>query len=220
MIAEVFPETYDGLGRKVMRPDWRRKGIRATAPMGRYVSQPLTVKCETISDIRNFLNTCKYVPDEVQFHKRDYWQPPDEFEKTRRGDCDCFALWTCREFLDLGFEARFVLGRSGRYGEGHAWVQFAKDGRHFLVEPTMAPIGNTMPRLSTLRYQPRFSVAWDGKQLSYYSHEIRKSTPPVLQLIASVPDWMIRWGSLWVMGLVLLPSYLYRRIVATSGSAL
>lgn len=166
MIAEVFPEAYDGLGRKVLRPDWRRKGLRATAPMGRYVSQPLTVKCESISDIRNFLYTCKYVPDEVQFHKRDYWQPPDEFEKTKQGDCDCFALWTWREFLDLGFDARFVAGRSGRYGEGHAWVQFAKDGRHFLVDPTMARMGNTMPRLSTLRYQPRFSVAWDGKKLS------------------------------------------------------
>jgi hypothetical protein len=216
MIAEVFPEAYDARGRKSARPDWRRKGLRATAPMGRYVSHPLTVKCESISDIRTFLYTCKYVSDEVQFHKRDYWQPPDEFEKTKRGDCDCFALWTWREFLDLGFDARFVTGRSGRYGEGHAWVQFAKDGRHFLVDPTMARLGNTMPRLSTLRYQPRFSVAWDGKQLSYYSHEARKSTPPVLQLIALIPDWLIFWGSAWLMALVLLPSYLYRRIVSNS----
>jgi len=84
VIAEIFSEAYDPLGRKVLRPDWRRNGLRATAPMGRYVSQPLTVKCESISDIREFLCTCKYVPDEVQFHKRDYWQPPDEFEKTKR----------------------------------------------------------------------------------------------------------------------------------------
>jgi hypothetical protein len=195
MIAEVFPEAYDARGRKSLRPDWRRKGLHATAPMGRYVSQPLTVKCESIPDIRTFLYTCKYVPDEVQFHKRDYWQPDDEFEKTERGDCDCFALWTWREFLDLRFDARFVTGRSGRYGEGHAWIQFAKDGRHFLVDPTMVRLGTTMPRLSTLRYRPRFSVAWDGKQLSYYSHEARKSTPPVLQLIALIPDWLIFWSS-------------------------
>jgi hypothetical protein len=116
-------------------------------------------------------------------------------------------------------EGRFVTGRSGRYGEGHAWVQFAKDRRHFLVDPTTARLGNTMPRLSTLRYQPRFSVAWDGKQFSYYSHEARKSTPPVLQLIALIPDWLIFWGSAWLMALVLLPSYLYRRIVSNSSSA-
>lgn len=188
MIAEIFPEAYDALGRKVLRPDWRRRGLRATAPMGRYVSQPLTVKCESIADIREFLSTCKYIPDEVQFHKRDYWQPPDEFEKTKRGDCDCFALWAWREFLALGFDARFVTGKSGRYGQGHAWVQFAKDGKYFLVEPTMARIAATMPRLSTLRYQPRFSAAWDGNQLSYYSHEARKSMPPLLKVTASVPD--------------------------------
>lgn len=136
MVAEVFPEAYDALGRKVLRPDWRRKGLRSTAPMGRYVGRPLTVKCESISDIRNYLCTCKYVPDQVQFQKPDYWQPPDEFEKIKKGDCDCFALWTWRELLDLGFDARFVTGRSGRYGEGHAWVQFVKDGRNFLVDPT------------------------------------------------------------------------------------
>ena len=220
MIAEVFPETYDTLGRKVLHPDWRRKGLHATAPMGRYVSQPLTVKCESIADIRKFLCTCKYVPDEVQFGKKDYWQPPDEFEKNKRGDCDCFALWTWREFLALGFDARFVLGRSGRYGEGHAWVQFAKDGKHFLVDPTWARAGNTMPRLSTLRYQPRFSVAWDGNRLSYYSHEANRTIPPVLKLISFAPDWLIFWVWAWAWALVLWPRYLYRRILSNSRSAM
>lgn len=219
MIAEVFPESYDALGRKTLRPDWRRKGLHPTAPMGRYVSQPLTVKCESISDIRTFLCTCKYVTDEVQFHKRDYWQPPDEFEKNKQGDCDCFALWTWREFLDLGFDARFVAGLSGRFGVGHAWVQFTKDGRHFLVDPTRAGLGNTMPRLSTLRYKPKFSVTWNGKQLSYYSHEDRKSTPPAWQLIAFIPDWVIFWISTRLIALVRWPWHLYRRIVSKSSSA-
>ena len=107
MIAEVFPEAYDAVGRRTARPDLRRKGLRATAPMGRYVSQPLTVKCNSLSEIQEFLLTCKYVSDEAQFHKKDYWQPPDEFEKTKKGDCDCFALWTWREFLALGYDARF-----------------------------------------------------------------------------------------------------------------
>ena len=224
MIAEIFPEAYDAVGRRTVRPDLRRKGLRATAPMGRYVSQPLTAKCKSISDIREFLCTCKYVSDEVQFHKRDYWQPPDEFEKTKRGDCDCFALWTWREFLSLGYNARFVLGRAGRYGEGHAWVQFAIDGKNFLADPTRARIGVFMPRLSTLRYQPRLSVAWDGKQLSYYSHEVNKSTPPVLKLPPFVLDWLIFWVWVWAMALVpwliLWPWYLFRRIVAKGRSAI
>lgn len=126
--------------------------------MGRYVSQPLTVKCKSIADIQKFLCACKYVPDEEQFGKRDYWQAPEEFEKTRRGDCDCdcFALWTWRQFLNLGYEARFVAGKSGRYGQGNAWVQFSKEGKCFLVEPTIARIGCTLPRLNTLHINLSF----------------------------------------------------------------
>lgn len=212
MIAEIFPEAYDAQGRKVLQPNSRRKGLRATFPMGRYVSQPLTVKCGCIGDIRTFLSGCKYVSDEVQFGKKDYWQAPEEFERTRKGDCDCFALWTWREFLALGYEARFVTGRGGRYGEGHAWVQFSKDGEDFLVEPTMARVGFSMPRLSTLRYHPRFSVAWDGSKISYYSHEDRKSLPPLKKLIPLVPDWLIFWLWAWTTVIILLPYYLYRRM--------
>ena len=158
MIAEVFPEAYDANGRKVLRPDLRRRGLRSTAPMRRYVSQPLTVKCASLADVRSFLSTCRYVSDDEQFGKKDYWQPPEDFERTKKGDCDCFALWTWRQLLALGLNSRFVIGRAGRYGACHAWVQFFDGGKTFVVEPTAARFGNTIPRLSALRYRPRFSV--------------------------------------------------------------
>jgi hypothetical protein len=218
MIARVFPEAYDAHGKKVLQPHSRRKGWYSTAPMGRYVSQPLTVKCDCILDIQRFLSGCEYVSDEKQFGKKDYWQAPEEFERTKKGDCDCFALWTWREFLALGFDARFVTGRSGRYGEGHAWVQFSRDGRDFLIEPMMARVGYSMPRLSTLQYRPRYSVAWDGTKLSFYSHEDRRREPPFVKVLASVPDWLIFWAFFWVMWslawirlLVLSPFTFYRR---------
>src|SRR5215469_1142600 len=65
--------------------------------------------------------------DGLQFHKRDYRQPPEEFEKTRQGDCDCLWRIACMGAVRKG-------------------------GRHFRVDPTMARPRNTMPRLSTLRY--------------------------------------------------------------------
>ena len=212
MIAEVFPEAYDVQGTKVLRPDLRRKGLHSTLPMGRYVSQPVTVKCESIGDIRRFLCDCKYVSDEEQFGKKDYWQAPEEFEKTMKGDCDCFALWTRRQFLALGFNARFVTGRSGRYGTGHAWVQFSKEGKNFLVEPGMARIGYSLPRLNTLQYHPRFSVAWDGTTMSFYEHKDRGGHPSLLQMIKLVPAWLIFWVWIWTMLLVLFPFRFYRRM--------
>lgn len=210
MIAEIFPDAYDARGKRVLRPDLRRKGFHSTAPMHRYISQPITVKCNSIFEIREFLATCKYASDEAQFGRKDYWQPPEEFERTKKGDCDCFALWTWREFLALGYDARFVIGRAGRYGQGHAWVQFTKGGKDFLVEPTIARLGNAMPRLSTLRYHPRFSVAWDGRDISFYSHEAIGHEPPLWQLITFVPDWLIFWTWIWTMVIVMSPIALGR----------
>ncbi len=80
MIAEVIPDAYDAEGKKVFRPFDRRRGPRPTYPLGRYVSQPLTVHCKSIAEIRNFLTTCKYVSDKELFDKDEYWQPPEDFE--------------------------------------------------------------------------------------------------------------------------------------------
>ena len=55
--------------------------------MGRYLSQPLTVNCKTIADVRTFLTKCRVVSDKKQFGTEDYWQPPEDFEKTKKGDC-------------------------------------------------------------------------------------------------------------------------------------
>jgi hypothetical protein len=96
MIAEAIPEAYDANGRQVSRPFERRRGFHSTFPFGRYVSQPLGIKCNTIGDVRRFLVNCRYVSDEEQFGKKDYWQPPEEFEKRKQGDCEDFALWTWR----------------------------------------------------------------------------------------------------------------------------
>jgi hypothetical protein len=168
VIAEVFSTKYDGAGRPVFRPGKRRYGMFApNSPMGRHVTQPLSVICQDIDDVRRFLQTCRYVSDQVQFGRRDYWRPPEQFEQRRQGDCEDFALWTWRQLLRLGYPARFVCGHGGRYGDGHAWVTFERDGRTFIVEALAARAGPTFPRLSTLRYKPRISVSWDGKALNF-----------------------------------------------------
>jgi len=169
MIAEVLSDAYDVAGHKVFRPDQRRHGLRSTAPFGRYMSEPLSVHCTSMGDLRHFLCTCKQVSDQEQFGKPDFWQPPDEFEQTRKGDCDCFALWTWLQLTEMGMSgARFVTGRVGRYSAGHAWVTFEQDGRTFILEPTKAVIGRTVPRLSILSYVPRFSVACNEGKLTFY----------------------------------------------------
>jgi len=214
MIAEIVPEAYDAFGKKTHRPDLRRKAIHPTAPMGRYVSQPLTVKCESIQDVRKFLSGCRAVSDKEQFGKDDYWQPPEDFERTKKGDCEDFALWTWRQFLVLGYDARFVVGRCGRYGSGHAWVEFFKDGKCFLVEPQAGIVGDKIPRLSALRYHPKMAVAWDGAQISFYLHEDRKYDPRFAQIVPLLTEWLGFWGWLWLKTLSRLPKVFYRLLRA------
>ncbi len=198
MIAKTVPEAYDSTGRQVSQPFLRRKGPHPTFPMGRYVSQPLTVTCQTIRDIRQFLAGCRYVSDKKLFDKEDYWQPPDEFERRKKGDCEDFAFWTWRQMLDMGFDVRLVFGRHGRYGTGHAWVEYFSDGSCFLVEPLFRRVGDTFPRLNTLSYTPRFSVSWDGRSLRYFAHKERSSNLALRSLAPLVWEYLRFWSRLWL----------------------
>lgn len=210
MIAEIIPECYDTEGRKVFRPDSRRNsGFKPTFPAGRFVAQPLKHWCSDLPDIRRFLAGCKYVSDEEQFGKRDYWQPPELFEGTKKGDCEDFALWAWRQLLHMNYPTRFVLGSAGRYGDGHAWVTFQRDGRTYLLEALSWPVGLTLPRLSILRYKPKFSISWDGEKVSYFEHEDKKVDWSVLRITLLVGEWLFFWATFW---LKVFPSRLGRSL--------
>ena len=210
MIAAIIPQAYDAAGRQVSDPFTRRKGPHPTFPIGRYVSQPLSVECKTIADVRNFLVGCRYVSDEELFGKRDYWQPPEDFEKRREGDCEDFALWTWRQLLSMGCDARFVGGAAGRYGAGHAWVEYFEGGKCYLLEPLACKMGYTLPRLSTLRYEPRVSVSWDGRTLKYFSHKKATSVIPWSTIVPLVPEYLFFWTTVTLMALLHLPQIAWR----------
>lgn len=213
MIAEINPEWYDVEGRKVFRPDSRRHSkFKPTFPMGRYLSQPLTHRCSDIGEIRRFLAGCKYVSDEEQFGERDYWQPPDQFETARKGDCEDFAIWTWRQLMHVGYPARFVVGTASRYGDGHAWLTFELDGKTYLLESLSSGLGLKVPRLSVLQYKPRFSVSWDGDKISYYEHEDRKIAPSLQQIAVLIGEWLFFWTSFWVKFVLRLPRKLLKSL--------
>lgn len=211
MIAEIIPEAYDAIGKQVSQPFHGRKNWHPTFPMGRYVSQPLTIQCKTMEEVRQFLIGCRAVSDEKLFGKKDYWQPPEQFEKIKAGDCEDFSFWTWRQLLAMGFDARIVFGRHGRYGIGHAWVEFFHDGKCYLLEPQARIVGNILPRLSALRYKPKFSVAWDGKALRYYAH--KSESPADIKLaVMLIPEWIGIWGSYWLKVAPRLPYWICRKL--------
>jgi hypothetical protein len=199
VIAKIIPSIYDVTGRPVAPVTKKRKMLfHGTFPAGCYVSQPLSKQCSDIKELRQFLSECKYVSDKEQFNRRDYWMPPEEFEKRKRGDCDDFALWTWRQLMNMGYKARYVVGRSGKYGAGHAWVTIEASGAHFIVEPLAWYVGDTLPRLSTIRYEPEGSIEWDGKRLRYFVHEKPESSLPILAFVSAIGEWLLFWTWFWL----------------------
>jgi hypothetical protein len=204
MIAEIITAAYDidgketfFPGRKKGRDTWRRY------PIGRFATCPLSRECSSVEEVIGFLETCRYVSDEKQFGEQDHWMSPDEFEVSRMGDCDDFAVWTWRQMMALGYSPRFVWGRAGRYGAGHAWVTIARDGKHFLVEALASWVGERLPRLSALRYEPMASVEWLGGKAHYFTHEKRFYRPSLSEIGTLVLEWVAFWPRFW-------PRYVWR----------
>ena len=69
-----------------------------------------------------------------------------------------------------------------------------------------------MPRISTLRYHPKVSVAWDGKKILYFDHEDRKAEPPLRGVPGLVAEWLLLRPRLWIQLVYLLPLALARQI--------
>jgi transglutaminase superfamily protein len=212
MIAEIIPDAYDAEGVQVSQPFLKLRAPHPTFPMGRYISQPLTIECGTIAEVRSFLANCEYVSDKELFDKNDYWQPPDEFERRKKGDCEDFALWTWRQLLEMGYDARFIGGSCGRYGAGHAWVEYFENDTCFLVEPLFSKISDKMPRLTTLKYKPKLSVSWEGKTVRYFAHKDRYPNLSWLQLTPLVREYLFFWSKFWLRNFYRIPSMLWRTL--------
>src|SRR5437588_9089226 len=140
MQTELIEGAWDYKGRPIFEPR-KRHWFTPTFPLGAYMTHPLTVESKDMDEVRRFLCRCRYVSDMKQFGERDYWMLPEEFEKQKKGDCEDFALWTWRQLIHLGYDARFVVGRAGAFGGGHAWVIYYLDGKCFVVEPIAASVG-------------------------------------------------------------------------------
>ncbi|NUO02485.1 MAG: transglutaminase-like cysteine peptidase [Saprospiraceae bacterium] len=77
---------------------------------GWYLTGKSEVPIHSLEGVIAWLKTCTYVHDQKLFGKRDHWQHPLEFEKTKQGDCEDHALWAWRKLIELGLRTEFVVG--------------------------------------------------------------------------------------------------------------
>lgn len=190
MLVEIDPAVYDVEGRPVASVRRRHRLALPDVPFGRFLSQPVATKCSSLDEIRAFLRTCRYVSDRRQYGKDDYWCPPEQFDRSRKGDCEDFSLWTWRQLIGLGYECRFVAGSAGFYGTGHAWLTLKIDGCHYLLEP-QARRYRKLPRLAVAGYDPVFSVEWRDGKVRFYEHERTKRPEDLATYITLGPEWLL-----------------------------
>lgn len=143
----------------------RKANLGNTHPWNRYFYKPLSTNPKTLKDIEKFLKKCKYLSDRKTRSHEDFWEPPDIFEKRRKGDCEDHAIWAWRQLYDMGFKARLVLGTLESHG--HAWVHIFVNGRSYLLEPTQKY--DWFPKLSY--YKASWSIEHnEEKKFLFFDH--------------------------------------------------
>ena len=77
----------------------------------------------------------KHKRDDKLFNsKMDLWQTSQGAFIRGRGDCEDHSVIFADWLIDMGLDARVVLG--DYKGRGHAWVVVLDDDKFFLLEPT------------------------------------------------------------------------------------
>ena len=77
----------------------------------------------------------KYKRDDKLFNgKMDLWQTSQGAFLRGKGDCEDHSVLLADWLIDMGMDARVVLG--DYKGRGHAWVVVLDDEKFFLLEPT------------------------------------------------------------------------------------
>ncbi len=196
MITEIIDATYDFQGHQINHPSKNiNKLWHPTFKMEFYATCKVENKFNSIEELRKFLMTCSYKSDKEQFDKDDYWMPPNDFEKSRLGDCDDFALYTWRQFIEMGYKSRYTIGLGGRYEIGHAWVTLSIGGKNFFVEPLARKV-KKLPRFFQLRYKPDISAEFIENKMIYYKHKIPNYYPTLKDIVYYGVEWLLFYASL------------------------
>lgn len=77
----------------------------------------------------------RYEYDHLQYGGlQEVWQTSRQAYYYTRGDCEDHALALADWLIEMGYDARVVLGNHN--DQGHAWVVFILDGKTYLLEAT------------------------------------------------------------------------------------
>ncbi|MGD9369398.1 MAG: transglutaminase domain-containing protein [Desulfobacteraceae bacterium] len=106
-----------------------------------------------------------YEYDHLQYSGlKDVWQNSQQAYYYTRGDCEDHAMILADWLIEMGLDARVVLGTYKEYG--HAWVVFILNGKTYLQEATSKRKTRSMRGIPTaalkVNYHPQFQFNRDS----------------------------------------------------------
>jgi hypothetical protein len=78
------------------------------------------------------------------------------------------------------------------------------------VEPQLASLGCHFPRLSTLRYEPKWSAEAHEHRIIFYAHENPHGHPAIREVAPLILDWVIFWAFIYTRIALQLPRGLWK----------
>ncbi|MFT5387140.1 MAG: hypothetical protein ACI9F2_000154 [Lysobacterales bacterium] len=97
----------------------------------------------------------QYMRDDVVDVNNDVWQTSVETYFEQWGDCEDHAVFLADWLMELGYDARVVIGTVD--AQGHAWVVLYQDDKEYLLEATNKISRRRFPLVKLHpEYQPAF----------------------------------------------------------------
>ncbi len=126
-------------------------------------------KWTQVKEVNRYMNQAKYITDNTNWGKKDYWASPGEFF-SRYGDCEDFSIAKFLSLKMLGFkdsEIRVVAVKDLNLKIGHAITVVLVKGKAFVLDNQIKQVVDS----STIKhYQPVFSIGlkswWRHRSLS------------------------------------------------------
>lgn len=112
----------------------------------------------------------------------EIWQTSYEAHRLTRGDCEDHAIALADWLIEMGEDARVVIGKYKN--EGHAWVILFKDGKEFLLEAT------NKSKLTSLHHYPLARLQTDYRPSYMFNrHYFWSNTGSSLTTVYSGHKW-------------------------------
>jgi len=114
-------------------------------------------KKQQLDSINNFANEKKYILDETNWGKTDYWASPGEF-LFKNGDCEDYAIIKYMSLKQLGFDTkdlRIVVLMDNNLKVYHSVLAVYLDDKIYILDNQLTTVTNSK---NIFHYEPVYSI--------------------------------------------------------------